>query len=245
MFPDEIVHAILFAEGSLMAEMFNSSSRKLSLSGWLEENRPEAYSISLKLQKFLFLYESFAKASGKPADFTSLKGYKRGPVFSNVYGDYTKHREQFDRLASDVYNSVEMRKKPKNALVDDDIAEVAGFIVDSLTDVELSELTHSFNVWACKKDRIMGGELQVPLDESDFSDGDAELSRNLLSMYSPDLIRNTLIMHIGGKSFVFSKEDAAKIESEHEDILSAAAMDPSLHNPVFVCFDESGGLVFD
>ena len=52
-------------------------------------------------------------------------------------------------------------------------------------------------------------------------------------------------MHIGGKSFVFSKEDAAKIESEHEDILSAAAMDPSLHNPVFVCFDESGGLVFD
>ena len=167
-----------------MAEMFNSSSRKLSLSGWLEENRPEAYSISLKLQKFLFLYESFAKASGKPADFTSLKGYKRGPVFSNVYGDYTKHREQFDRLASDVYNSVEMRKKPKNALVDDDIAEVAGFIVDSLTDVELSELTHSFNVWACKKDRIMGGELQVPLDESDFSDGDAELSRNLFSMYS-------------------------------------------------------------
>ena len=72
--------------------MINSDDRKLELSGWLMENDEDSYNDPLKLQKFLFFYESFSKANGKPADFDYLRGYKNGPVFSSVYGDYTKER---------------------------------------------------------------------------------------------------------------------------------------------------------
>ncbi len=46
--------------------------------------------------KFLLFYEAFAKTFGEQPDFSHLRGYKKGPVFSNVWGDYTKERASFD-----------------------------------------------------------------------------------------------------------------------------------------------------
>ena len=70
--------------------MLFSSDRKLSLSGWLQENNTLSYFSPLRLQKFLFFYEAFSKADGDYSDFSHLKGYKRGPVFSQVWGDTQK-----------------------------------------------------------------------------------------------------------------------------------------------------------
>ena len=79
--------------------MVNSNARKLCLSGWLMNNGFHEYNSPLKLQKFLLFYESFTKIEGEKADFSSLKGYKCGPVFSNVWEDYTKERASFDDAA--------------------------------------------------------------------------------------------------------------------------------------------------
>ena len=76
--------------------MINSNTRKLTLSGWLRKNNPREYDSPLKLQKFLLFYELLSKTAGEQADFDHLRGYKRGPVFSNVWGDYTKERISFN-----------------------------------------------------------------------------------------------------------------------------------------------------
>ncbi len=68
--------------------MIYSNDRKRCLSGWLHQNSTIAYNTALKLQKFLLFYECFSKVSGEKADFGHLRGYKRGPVFSQVWGDY-------------------------------------------------------------------------------------------------------------------------------------------------------------
>ena len=47
-------------------------------------------------------YENFAKTFGEQPDFSHLRGYKKGPVFSNVWGDYTKERASFDVPKNDL-----------------------------------------------------------------------------------------------------------------------------------------------
>ena len=90
-------------------EMINSNQRKLALSGWLSQANQTAYNVPLKLQKFLFLYEVFSKVDNDSVDFTFLRGYQRGPVFSSVWGDYTKERVAFDASAKEAYvNNADM-----------------------------------------------------------------------------------------------------------------------------------------
>lgn len=83
--------------------MIYSNEHKLYLSGWFKENSEKEYSIPLKLQKFLFFYEAFTKADGENPDFDHLRGYINGPVFSNVWGDYSKNRNEFDKEATRQY----------------------------------------------------------------------------------------------------------------------------------------------
>lgn len=118
--------------------MIYSNERKLCLSGWFKENSEKSYSKSLKLQKFLLLYEAFAKTSGEKTDFSHLRGYKKGPVFSNVWGDYTKERTAFDTAAMKTYEA-------KKDSVNETRAKKCGFIVETMTEEELSELTHKMN----------------------------------------------------------------------------------------------------
>lgn len=80
--------------------MIYSNERKLSLSGWLRENNNKSYETPLKLQKFLLFYEAFTKVAGEEPDFSHLRGYNRGPVFSTVWGDYTKERSSFNKKAT-------------------------------------------------------------------------------------------------------------------------------------------------
>ena len=84
--------------------MVYSNSRKLTLSAWLKVHREAEYNTPLKLQKFLFFYEAFSKVVGDAkTDFDHLRWYKNGPVFSNVFGDYTKERSEFKLKANACY----------------------------------------------------------------------------------------------------------------------------------------------
>ncbi len=218
--------------------MIYSNNRKLSLSGWLQERKPDVYSSSLCLQKFLFFYEVFSKTEENKADFDHLRGYIRGPVFSNVYGDYTKERQAFNCEAEKEYQEH-----------GDDIngkrAERAAFLVSSLSEKELSELTHRFHIWNAKKEQIMSGWPQVTLEEADFNREDRELTENLKEMYPDELITGSQIIAANSTRFVFSIEDAKNLTEQHMDTLSQLAERGGLHNPVFVEIDETGGLLID
>ena len=219
--------------------MIHSNCRKLRLSGWLKNNHQKAYDTPLKFQKFLLLYEAFSKVSGEKSDFSNLKGYERGPVFSTVWGDYTKERNAFDKSADRAFAS-----SPE--LIDNERAEKCAFIVSTSTENELSELTHSFNLWNCKKDRILAGEYQVALDEKDFNDHDADMVKALDQMYPIEEIRNSRIISTDRHYFVFHKDDYARLTEEQMDTLFAISnSDDELHNPVYVEIDEDGRLLID
>lgn len=218
--------------------MLNSNPRKLMLSGWLKEHDANAYSKTLKLQKFLFLYEAFVKAHGERPDFDYLQGWKRGPVFSKVWGDYTYEREMFDREAASQY-----AKNKDN--FDESMAQRSSFIVSTLTERELSDLTHCFNIWNVQAERIQNGEQKVALSENDFSESDIELVKKLEEMYPNDLIEESFVVSIDQKNFVFLKKDIELLSVQHYDVLSTLSEDDSLHNPVFVTIEEEGRLIVD
>nr|WP_296961224.1 hypothetical protein [uncultured Mediterraneibacter sp.] len=218
--------------------MINSNKRKLCLSGWLMNNNQHAYNTPLKLQKFLLLYEAFSKVAGEVPDFSHLKGYKRGPVFSHVWGDYTKERNDFDAQADLVYiqnpSSINIARAQKSA-----------FIVSTLSEKELSELTHKMNLWKAKEKRIMSGEYQVALSEEDFNENDCHLIKLLDLMYPIEIVDSSSIVHLNNNYFVFNKADAAKLTEENFDTLSILTETETLHNPVYVELDNEGRLLID
>ena len=148
--------------------MIYSNKRKLALSGWLKENNITSYETSLKLQKFLLFYETLTKISGETPDFSHLKGYKKEAVFSSVWSDYTKERMDFNMAAQNAYNTDPQSINKKRA-------EKCAFIVSTMTEKELSDFTYQMNIWKSKENRIMSGEYQVDLDESDFNSDDMQL----------------------------------------------------------------------
>lgn len=218
--------------------MIHSNDRKRCLSGWLRQNSKTEYDTPLKLQKFLLLYECFSKVAGESPDFEHLRGYKRGPVFSQVWGDYTKEREAFDRAADESYNS-------GNTHINEVRARKCAFVVATLSEYELSELTHSMNLWKSKENRILRDEYQVNLDENDFNENDAKIISCLDEMYPIDLIENSSVIEIDNQYYVFSKDDMPKLTEQHFDTLSILAEKGQLLNPVYVDIDERGRLVID
>lgn len=218
--------------------MIYANERKLCLSGWLFQNSRKEYDTPLKLQKFLLLYESFSKVFGEKPDFGHLRGYKRGPVFSNVWGDYTKERAAFNKAAEESYFS-------GRVAINEDRAKKSAFIVSVLSENELSELTHAMNLWKSKEERIMSGEYQVDLDERDFNASDTEMILALDRMYPIELVTNAEVISIDNHYFVFKKSDAQKLTEQHFDILSGLAESEQLFNPVYVDIDEGGRLIID
>ncbi len=218
--------------------MIYSNERKLSLSGWLMKNNFTSYETPLKLQKFLLFYEALTKVSGESPDFSHLRGYKKGPVFSNVWGDYTKERASFNAAAQSAYD--------KNVeSINVERAKKCAFIVGTMTEQELSDLTHQMNLWKSKENRIMSGEYQVDLDESDFNYSDEQLISTLNTICSTDMIESSTIIPLDKKYFVFSKSDAELLTEKHFDVLLTLSENEELHNPVFVEFDDEGRLLID
>jgi len=216
--------------------MIHTNTRKLCLAEWLKRENTSVYLSPLKLQKFLFLYEAFSKVAGDNYDFSHLKGYVRGPVFSNVWGDYTKNRDEFEAA---------MSQCAKRNDINASRAKKAAFITSVLTETELSELTHKLDIWQTQKERIMSGEQQVSLLDSDFSGTDAKFLTLLYNMYDEKLIENSVLIPVDKKNFVLSKADACKLTEQQMDTLEALSQHAELHNPVLVSIDEEGVLLID
>jgi hypothetical protein len=218
--------------------MLYSSIRKRVVSGWMKQHHTQEFSSSLKLQKFLFFYEGLSKIENEPTEFRSLKGYINGPVFGDVYGDYTYENSEF---FADVDNSYQSRPEMVNV----DRAKVAGFLVKIMNENELSNLTHEFNIWKCKEDNIIRGERNVVLHEEDFNDSDKELLLSLKSMYPIDYIESVIVIQISGKSFVINKEDIPKLTDEQKRVFITLANNNNLQNPVYITVSDDGVILVD
>lgn len=124
-------------------------------------------------------------------------------------------------------------------------AKKSAFLVSILSEIELSELSHKLNLWNAKRDRIMSGEYQVSLDETDFNRDDACLIELLDNMYPNSLVESSVVVTIDQYSFVFSAQDISRLQEGDMDTLSALTETGGLHNPTYVEIDEDGRLVID
>lgn len=213
----------------------NSNPRRLALSNWLFNNQIEEFSSSLKLQKFIFFYESFTKLEDEEANFSYLRAYANGPVFSDLYGDYTYRKEA-------LVSHLEQMEVPN--FINEDRAKLSGFLVKIMNEKELSDLTHEFNAWKVKEP-LIGAVSNVSMYEEDYIYSDLELLATLKEMYPIELINQMDIISIADKHFLVMKKDVALLNEEQKNILINLADDESIHNPVYVSVDEDGVLLVD
>jgi len=208
------------------------SDRKKALIGWVSRKAKNdgIFLPSLRLQKFLFFYECFSKVEGDEFSFENLKGYRRGPVFGDVYREIKYSTDTF-------LTSVNKSGYPVN----EDRAERALFLVRILGS-DLSGFTHTLNIWKVKEDEIMRGSYQLPLSVSDFSKEDAAVFEDLLMLYPTEYINGVNVVEVNGKAFLFPREYAFK--EEYYDALYEASVDKEFCSPVYVEISE-GELILE
>lgn len=217
--------------------MVFSNERKLNLSGWLQAESCTEYNSPLKLQKFLLFYELFSEIDDGDGCFSHLQGWKKGPVFSNVWGDYTKERVAFNNASMSTYRT-------SKAMINIDRAELSSFLVKILSEDELSGLTHKLNLWASKKDKILSGEKYVDLDIADFNENDREMINILKVMYPPQYINSVDVLTFNNKSFILRKDDFPKLT----EFLADNLMDLShgtVDNPIYISIGAGEELYID
>ena len=83
------------------------------------------------------------------------------------------------------------------------------------------------------------------LDEKDFNEDDKKMIQLLDSMYTIEMIENSIVVDLDKNYFVFSKEDSVKLTEEHFDTLMLLSERETLHNPVYVDIDSEGRLLID
>lgn len=156
--------------------MLKANKRKMNLSGWLKENRAEAYKSHGKLQGFLLFYEAFSEMDGEFADFSHIRGDKQGILFETVWKDYTMEWEHFDQ-------AIEVCHYPGPRLLDEVRAKKCAWIVGKRSEDEVLGLMRQMNLWKAKKRRIVRSEGPVDLELEDFNGEDRKLMRELEKEY--------------------------------------------------------------
>ena len=222
--------------------MIHSDRHKKLLCGWVQDNCPEIFNSSLRLQKFLFFYECFSKIKGLSYSFSHLRGYEKGPVFSDVYGDYTKEHEDFKGEIMRILWSI----KPEE--LNHEILTQSAFLCSTVTEETLSALTHKMNIWKAKENEIRSGEKQVSLNEKDFSKEDKDLINQLWRLCPIKDMKEVYIINEKDKYFVFKAEEKNLLTNEHRNALKELVekCPDELYNPVYVEIDkEDGGLNID
>lgn len=213
--------------------VINTSNSRLDKIAWLHRQEEVAKFSKLQLQKFLFFYEMFQYLDGRDYDFSSLKAYKNGPVFSNFYGDITYQEAEVVDYLDNVQHEI---------MIDDSNAKVSKFLVETMTDSELSKLTHEFNMWKVHQDSIAANIQQIPMDEKDITDEDIELLQ-LIKISEPSY--DYKVLKLGEKRFVFSQEDFKRLSDSHLESLDSLSSSEDLINPVYIELDSEGRLLID
>lgn len=109
---------------------------------------------------------------------------------------------------------------------------------------ELSNLTHIFDMWNSKKERIDAGEVQIPIIESDITEKDIALFNQIIPEYP---IKNPgyHVIVMNNKRFVTSDEDYKRLSEVHYNTLEKLSNEDNLFNPIYISIEEDGGLLVD
>lgn len=123
----------------------------------------------LRKQKYLFFYNAFSFVLDEKYNFNELKAFENGPVYSDVYSF----------VANNPRNYIEqMETQPFE--INLKIAKITTFFLDSITDNELSAISH-MDFWNKAFNRS-----DTTISKEDFSANDIVALENLYS-YSKNI----------------------------------------------------------
>lgn len=213
----------------------NSSEDRLTQAAWFQKNVNLYSTTPLKLQKFLFFYEMFCKANDEDYDISYLRAYPNGPVFSNTYGDLKYNPTEFLTTTNLISNFENINKK---------IAEAALFLVNTFTDTEISDLTHQFDLWKSKEDKIKKGIKNITIHDKDISDSDVNKFNSLFNEYSQLAEEGYKVFNVLEKVFIIRPEDFNNLSQGHNEVIEILSQDSDLENPVYLEL-EDGVLLID
>lgn len=170
---------------------------------WLYNNSEDINEISgLKQQKFLLFYNLFLLAKKKEANFTSLKAWTNGPVYTQVHSAIKYHytyKELFQYIEED-YS------------IDDVLAHITKFIVELLSDEEISNLTHDFDFW---KNAI--GKEDSKIEIKDISINDLKKINNIINNCDLEFIMNHKVISSPQAKIIVKKEDYQFIKDNFKE----------------------------
>lgn len=208
-----------------------SDEDKFIKAAWLEQESEGSFT-PLQLQKFLFFYEMFSKTKGESYNIKSLCAYSNGPVFSNVYGDYLHDRTSFLERIKEITDF---------SSLSEEISRVSRLVIDSMTERELSNLTHNFDLWSVHEPEIKSGGRQIPISDCEITESDEKQLELLYNYYLKLDELGYKSIKIADKVFMVSKENAEDIKREHSETLDALSRKDDLINPVFIDVDTING----
>ncbi|HJF30397.1 MAG TPA: hypothetical protein K8V56_01295 [Sporosarcina psychrophila] len=213
----------------------NSSEDRLTKAAWFKSHTETFSASPLKLQKFLFFYEMFAKVEQEEYDLSYLRAYPNGPVFSNTYGDLRYNQTEFFAALDSVKDFSIIREK---------IARAALMLVNTFTDTEISDLTHRLDLWKSKEELIQKGQRCITIFESDITDKDVDTISSLYDEYAYLSNQGFKVFSMLEKIFIISPEDFNELTEQHHEIIELLSQDRNLDNPVYLELDD-GVLLID
>ena len=208
-----------------------SDKDKFTKLAWLYKNSDGSLS-PLQLQKFLFFYEMFSKINGNKYNISSLRAFPNGPVFSNVYGDYLYDRPNLLEKLNQITDF---------SIICDRVANISQLIIESMTENELSSLTHKFDLWSVHEKEIELGHRNITIKEKDISNKDVNQIEILFKYYSNLEELGYKSIRITDKVFMISKENAEDIKREHSETLDLLSTKDNLINPIFIDIETIDG----
>ncbi len=159
---------------------------------WLEKNKniKDEKISGIKQQKFLLFYNLFLSNSNKKGNFVGLCAWENGPVYTQVHAA-VKHHYTIGEIIKSI-------KKP--IIIDEVLANISKFIVEVLSDEEVSEITHEFDFW-----KTIINKEDTSITEERITKEDKEKINKIMNSYDLEFILNHKVYR--GKNCVFFIEN--------------------------------------
>ncbi len=144
---------------------------------WLEENKNigEEKISGIKQQKFLLFYNLFLEILQEKGNFEGLCAWENGPVYTQVHAA-VKHHYTIGEIIKSI-------KKP--IIIDEVLANISKFIVELLSDEEVSDITHEFDFW---KTVVNNETTNISID--DITKEDISKINKIMNTYDVEFILN-------------------------------------------------------
>ncbi len=142
---------------------------------WLEDNKnySEEKISGIKQQKFLLFYNLFLNTLEEKGNFEGLCAWKNGPVYTQVHAA-VKHHYTIGEIIKSIQSPI---------IIDEVLAKISKFIVEVLSDEEVSDITHEFDFW-----KTIINEENSEITKEDITLEDKEKIKRIMNSYDLNFI---------------------------------------------------------